>query len=48
MKVKCPVCGYEVDVASNKKCPRCNTPVVDFLKCTGNCKTCKKSCHIKY
>ncbi|WP_164742587.1 hypothetical protein [Caldicellulosiruptor changbaiensis] len=47
MKTKCPVCGYEADI-TNKKCPRCNSSLLDSLKCRGNCKGCKQKCSIRY
>ncbi|WP_158304416.1 hypothetical protein [Caldicellulosiruptor kronotskyensis] len=46
MKVKCPVCGYEVDI-SNRKCPRCNASLFEAFKCSGNCRSCKKNCSMK-
>ena len=47
MKVKCPVCGYEMDI-SNRKCPRCNASLFEALKCSGNCKSCKKNCSMRH
>lgn len=43
MKVKCFVCGYEVDIL-NRKCLWCNVFLFEVFKCLGNCKSCKKSC----
>lgn len=42
----CKVCGFKYDLNKNSRCPRCNTPISESLKCDMNCKKCKSNCTI--
>lgn len=39
METKCPTCGLKV--TNSTICPRCRTELMNCLKCSGNCLTCK-------